>query len=112
MRPEVVVAPVADVDRAKSFYEGLGWRLDADFALSEDLRVVQLTPLGSPCSIIPGTGVGAAAPGSVQGLDLVVTDIERTRAELTRQLCRRACARTEPSAAAPRLGPALAALRT
>ena len=78
---EAVVLPVADVDRAKRFYEGLGWRLDADFA-GEDWRAVQLTPPGSPCSIQFGKGVTTAAPGSVQGLLLVVDDIEAARADL------------------------------
>lgn len=79
---EVIVLPVSDVDRARRFYGGLGWRLDADFASGEDWRVVQLTPPGSPCSIIFGKGVTTAAPGSVQGLFLVVSDIEAARAEL------------------------------
>jgi catechol 2,3-dioxygenase-like lactoylglutathione lyase family enzyme len=78
---EVVVLPVSDVDKAKDFYTGLGWRLDANYT-SGDFRVVQLTPPGSPCSIIIGTGVSSAAPGSVQGLHLVVTDIDAARAEL------------------------------
>jgi catechol 2,3-dioxygenase-like lactoylglutathione lyase family enzyme len=78
---EVVVLPVSDVDKAKDFYTGLGWRLDANYT-SGDFRVVQLTPPGSPCSIIIGTGVSSAAPGSVQGLQLVVTDIDAARAEL------------------------------
>jgi catechol 2,3-dioxygenase-like lactoylglutathione lyase family enzyme len=82
MKLEVVVLPVADVDRAKEFYTALGWRLDADFAAGPEFRVVQLTPPGSPCSIIFGTGVSSAAPGSAQGLHLVVTDIEAARAEL------------------------------
>ena len=80
---EVVVVPVSDVDKAKDFYQALGWRLDADFAKSEDFRVVQLTPPGSPCSIIFGTGLTSAAPGSADGLQLVVTDIEAARNELT-----------------------------
>jgi catechol 2,3-dioxygenase-like lactoylglutathione lyase family enzyme len=79
---EVVVIPVSDVDRAKHFYEGLGWRLDADFATGEDYRIVQLTPPGSPCSILFGKGVTTAAPGSVQGLFLIVADVEAARAEL------------------------------
>ena len=79
---EVVVIPVADVDRAKRFYEGLGWRLDADFTNGSDWRGLQLTPPGSPCSIIFGKGVTTAAPGSVQGLFLVVSDIEAARAQL------------------------------
>jgi catechol 2,3-dioxygenase-like lactoylglutathione lyase family enzyme len=79
---EVVVIPVSDVDRAKRFYASLGWRLDADFAAGESWRIVQLTPPGSPCSIIFGKGVTAAVPGSVQGLLLIVDDIEVARAEL------------------------------
>ena len=82
MRLEVVVIPVSDVDRAKEFYAGLGWRLDADFATGDDFRVVQLTPTGSGCSVIFGKNVTAAAPGSTQGLQLVVSDIEAARAEL------------------------------
>ena len=82
MKLEVVVIPVSDVDRAKRFYGGLGWRLDADFAVGNDLRVVQFTPPGSPCSIHFGTGITTAAPGSAQGLYLVVSDIEAARAEL------------------------------
>lgn len=70
MKLEVVVLPVSDVDRAKQFYGDLGWRLDADFANGEDLRVVQLTPPGSQCSIIFGKNVTAAAPGSIQDLML------------------------------------------
>ncbi len=81
MKLEVVVVPVSDVDRAKDFYAMLGWRLDADF-VAGDFRVVQLTPPGSGCSIIFGTGVTTAAPGSTQGLQLVVTDIEAARSEL------------------------------
>jgi len=79
---EVVVIPVSDVDRAKDFYVSLGWRLDADVVTGEDFRVVQLTPPGSPCSIIFGTGVTSAAPGSAQGLHLIVSDIEAGRDEL------------------------------
>ena len=82
LKLEVVLIPVSDVDRAKRFYEGLGWRLDADFASGDDLRVVQLTPPGSPCSILFGKGLTTAAPGSVQGLFLIVVDIEAARAEL------------------------------
>ena len=78
---ELIVLPVADVDRARRFYEGLGWRLDADFSTGENFRVVQLTPPGSPGSIIFGKGITTAAPGSVQGLCLVVTDIAAARAE-------------------------------
>jgi catechol 2,3-dioxygenase-like lactoylglutathione lyase family enzyme len=78
---EVVIIPVSDVDRAKSFYQSLGWRLDADFS-SGDWRALQLTPPGSPCSILLGRGLTTAAPGSVQGNFLVVTDIEAARAAL------------------------------
>ena len=79
---EVVVIPVADVDRAKEFYLGLGWRLDADRAAGDSFRIVQLTPPGSDCSIQFGTGLTPAAPGSAQGLYLIVSDIEAARAEL------------------------------
>ena len=82
MALEVVVIPVADVDRALLFYRGLDWRLDADVTTDPDFRVVQLTPPGSSCSIIFGRGVTSAAPGSVQGLHLVVADIEEARAAL------------------------------
>jgi catechol 2,3-dioxygenase-like lactoylglutathione lyase family enzyme len=82
MKLEVVVIPVSDVDKAKDFYQGLGWRLDADFATGPDFRVVQLTPPGSPSSVIFGTGVTAAAPGSSEGLQLVVTDVDAARQEL------------------------------
>ena len=82
LKLEVVVIPVSDVDRAKRFYEGLGWRLDADFAAGEDWRVVQMTPPGSPCSVIFGKGLTTAVPGSVQGTFLVVDDVEAARAEL------------------------------
>jgi catechol 2,3-dioxygenase-like lactoylglutathione lyase family enzyme len=82
MKLEVVVVPVSDVDKAKDFYRALGWRLDADLAKSEDFRVVQLTPPGSQCSIIFGTGITSAAPGSADGLQLTVTDIEAARNEL------------------------------
>ena len=82
MKLEVVVIPVSDVDRAKRFYGGLGWRLDADIVLGPDRRVVQLTPPGSDCSIHFGKGVTTAAPGSAQGMILVVYDMESARAEL------------------------------
>src|ERR1700693_1019815 len=82
MKLEVVVLPVADVDRAKDFYEALGWREDADFTSGDDFRVVQLTPRGSACSVIFGTGITLAEQGSAQGLHLVVSDIEAARAEL------------------------------
>jgi len=82
MRLEVAVIPVSDVDRARDFYKALGWRLDADLTTTPDFRVVQLTPPGSACSVIFGTGLTTAAPGSTQGLQLVVDDIEAARAEL------------------------------
>jgi len=78
---EVITVPVSDVDRAKAFYQGLGWRLDADFS-NGDWRTVQLTPTGSPCSIFIGKGLTSAAPGSAQGLVLVVDDIQAARTEL------------------------------
>lgn len=84
LKLEVVVLPVADVERAKRFYESLGWRLDADFAAGDDWRGVQLTPPGSPCSVIFGKGITTAVPGSVQGTFLIVDDIEAARAELIR----------------------------
>ena len=82
MKLEVIVIPVADVDRAKQFYDGLGWRLDADFAFDDGFRVIQFTPPGSQASVIFGTNVTAAAPGSAKGLYLVVSDIEAARKEL------------------------------
>ena len=82
LKVEVVVIPVADVDRAKRFYEGLGWRLDGDFAHGDEWRLVQLTPPGSPCSIMIGKGFTAAVPGSVQGTFLVVDDLDGARAQL------------------------------
>jgi catechol 2,3-dioxygenase-like lactoylglutathione lyase family enzyme len=81
LKLEVVTIPVSDVDRAKTFYTGLGWRLDADF-VNGDWRGVQVTPPGSPCSVQFGKGNSTAAPGSVQNLYLVVSDIEAARAEL------------------------------
>ncbi|MGO4439641.1 VOC family protein [Rhizobium sp. RAF56] len=82
MKFEVVVVPVSDVDRAKSFYDGLGWRLDADFASGDDYRVIQFTPPGSGCSVIFGKNVTAAAPGSAQGLYLIVSDVKAARDDL------------------------------
>jgi catechol 2,3-dioxygenase-like lactoylglutathione lyase family enzyme len=79
---EIAVIPVSDVDRAKEFYTRLGWRLDADFAAGDDWRVIQFTPPGSPASVIFGKNVTAAAPGSAQGLYLIVSDIEAARNEL------------------------------
>jgi catechol 2,3-dioxygenase-like lactoylglutathione lyase family enzyme len=75
MKFEIVVLPVSDVDRAKEFYGRLGWRLDAEFASGDDFRVMQFTPPGSGCSVIFGKNVTAAAPGSAQGLYLIVSDI-------------------------------------
>ncbi|MFD7436026.1 VOC family protein [Streptomyces sp. NPDC059861] len=82
MKLEVTVLPVSDVDRAKTFYEALGFRLDLDKAVSEDWRAVHFTPPGSECSIMFGTGMTSAEPGSAQGLYLAVLDIEEARAEL------------------------------
>ena len=82
LKLEVVVIPVSDVDRAKRFYTSLGWRLDADFAFDNGFRVVQFTPLGSGCSVQFGTKITSAAPGSAQGLYLVVADIDAARNEL------------------------------
>ena len=82
MKLEVVVIPVSDVDRAKSFYSNLGWRLDADFDSGDNFRVIQFTPPGSGCSVIFGRNVTAAAPGSAQGLYLIVSGIEAARDEL------------------------------
>jgi catechol 2,3-dioxygenase-like lactoylglutathione lyase family enzyme len=79
---EAVVIPVSDVDRAKEFYGRLGWRLDAEFAVGDDFRVMQFTPPGSGCSVIFGKNVTAAAPGSARGLYLIVSDIEAARREL------------------------------
>jgi catechol 2,3-dioxygenase-like lactoylglutathione lyase family enzyme len=82
MNLEVVVIPVSDVDRAKRFYGRLGWRLDADFASGDAFRVIQFTPPGSGCSVIFGKNVTSAAPGSAQGLYLIVSDIEAARDEM------------------------------
>jgi catechol 2,3-dioxygenase-like lactoylglutathione lyase family enzyme len=82
MKLEVVVIPVSDIDRAKEFYASLGWRLDADFAGGDDFRVIQFTPPGSGSSVIFGKNVSPAAPGSAQGLYLIVSDIEAARDEL------------------------------
>jgi catechol 2,3-dioxygenase-like lactoylglutathione lyase family enzyme len=85
LKLEVVVIPVADADRSKAFYAGLGWRLDADFSFDDGWRVVQFTPPGSPCSVQFGTKMTAAPPGSAHGLYLVVTDIDAGRDELMRR---------------------------
>src|SRR5690348_11563354 len=82
MKFEIVVIPVSDIDRAKEFYGRLGWRFDAEFEDGKGFRLMQFTPPGSGCSIIFGKGVTAAAPGSAQGLYLVVSDIEAACKEL------------------------------
>ena len=82
MKLEIVVIPVSDVERAKEFYAKLGWRLDADYDNGKDFRVIQFTPPGSACSVIFGKNVTAGAPGSAQGLYLIVSDIEAGRKEL------------------------------
>ena len=82
LKLEIVVIPVSDVDRAKQFYEKIAWRLDADFAAGNDFRVIQFTPPGSACSVIFGKNVTAAAPGSAQGLYLIVSDLAAAREEL------------------------------
>jgi len=82
-RLELVLLPVSDVDRAKAFYEALGFHLDVDHHASEDFRVIQFTPPGSACSIAFGIGISQADPGSVHGLHLVVNDITAAHAELT-----------------------------
>jgi catechol 2,3-dioxygenase-like lactoylglutathione lyase family enzyme len=82
LRFEVAVLPVADVDRAKGFYQRLGWRLDADFPIDERFRIVQFTPPGSPASIQFGTGVTTMEPGSVKDMYLIVEDLEAARDEL------------------------------
>jgi catechol 2,3-dioxygenase-like lactoylglutathione lyase family enzyme len=82
LKLEVVVIPVADVDRSKTFYESLGWRLDADFAFDNGFRVVQFTPPGSGASVQFGSKITAAAPGSAHGLYLIVSDVQAARDEL------------------------------
>src|SRR5271170_6433992 len=79
MKFEIVVIPVSDVDRAKGFYAKLGWRLDADYDNGKDFRIIQFTPPGSGCSVIFGKNVTGAAPGSAQGLYLIVSDIAAAR---------------------------------
>jgi catechol 2,3-dioxygenase-like lactoylglutathione lyase family enzyme len=85
MKLEVVVIPVSDVDRARQFYTGLGWRLDVDIAKDEQFRVVHFTPPGSQCSLLFGKGVSTQEPGSAQGLHLIVSDIEAARADLVQR---------------------------
>ena len=82
VRLEVVTVPVSDVDRAKAFYEQLGWRLDIDFEPAEGVRIVQFTPPGSGCSISFGKNVTPAEPGSFQGSELAVFDVDATREDL------------------------------
>ncbi|MGX5181674.1 VOC family protein [Streptomyces avermitilis] len=83
LKLEMIVLPVSDIDRAKAFYEKVGFRLDVDHSANEDFRIVHFTPPGSECSIIFGEGMTPIAPGSFQGLYLIVSDIEKARAELT-----------------------------
>jgi len=83
MKLEVVTIPVSDVDRAKAFYESLGWRLDADIAVGENFRVIQLTPTHSACSVAFGRGVTTGEPGSLRRLILAVTDVDAARRDLT-----------------------------
>jgi catechol 2,3-dioxygenase-like lactoylglutathione lyase family enzyme len=85
MRIEVIVLPVADVDRAKCFYAALGWSLDIDATTGDDLRVVQFTPTGSGCSVMFGKGITNAAPGSVQNLHVIVSDLDAAREHLLRR---------------------------
>ena len=85
MKFEIVVIPVSDVDRARAFYEKLGWRLDADYDNGKDFRVIQFTPPGSGCSVIFGRNVTGATPGSAQGLYLIVSDIAAARDNLLRR---------------------------
>jgi len=85
MKFEIVVIPVSDIDRAKEFYARLGWRLDADYDNGNDFRVIQFTPPGSGCSVIFGKNVTPAAPGSAQGLYLIVSDLEAARDNLLRR---------------------------
>ena len=82
LKLEVLPLPVSDVDRTKRFYEELGWRVDADFASGETWRLVQMTPPGSPCSVMFGKGFTSAAPGSVQGAFLVVDNVDAARTEI------------------------------
>ncbi|MEU1408614.1 VOC family protein [Streptomyces sp. NPDC005728] len=83
LKLEMIVLPVSDIDRAKAFYEKVGFRLDVDYTASEHFRVVHFTPPGSECSIIFGEGMTPIAPGSFQGLYLIVSDIEEARTDLT-----------------------------
>ncbi len=82
MKLEVIVIPVSDVDRAKEFYTRLGWRLDADVVVGDELRLIQVTPPGSGCSVQFGTDLTSAVPGSAQGMYLIVSDVQAVRDEL------------------------------
>ena len=88
MKFEVVVIPVADVDRSKEFYTKLGWRLDADFPFDNGFRVVQFTPPGSGCSVQFGAKITSAPPGSAQGLYLIVSDVAAARRDLVARALR------------------------
>ena len=85
MKLELVAVPITDVDRAKAFYEQAGFNADHDHTVSDEMRFVQMTPPGSACSIAFGLGISQSVPGSLQGLQVVVTDIEATRDELTQR---------------------------
>ncbi|WP_406308875.1 VOC family protein [Streptomyces sp. NBC_00623] len=85
LKLEMIVLPVSDIDRTKAFYEAVGFRLDVDYTASDDFRIVHFTPPGSECSIIFGEGMTSTAPGTIQSLYLIVTDIEEAHAELTRR---------------------------
>ena len=85
LKLEVVLLPVSDVDQSKAFYEQVGFNTDVDMQPNEGVRIVQMTPPGSACSVIVGKGLTTATPGSVQGTTLVVTDIEEARADLARR---------------------------
>jgi predicted enzyme related to lactoylglutathione lyase len=85
MKVEIIVLPVCDVDRAKRFYDAMGWRLDLDFNSGDEYRVIQFTPPGSACSVIFGKNVTEAKPGSAQGLYLIVCDLAAAREELIRR---------------------------
>lgn len=83
MKLELMILPVSDPDRAKAFYEKAGFHVDVDHKASEDFRVIQVTPPGSACSVSFGKGISQAVPGSIQGMHLVVTDLEAALAEFS-----------------------------
>jgi predicted enzyme related to lactoylglutathione lyase len=85
MNLELLVIPVSDVDRARTFYENLGWRLDIDHSTGDDYRIVQFSPVGSGCSVMFGQNITAATPGSAQGMHLVVADVLAAREDLVRR---------------------------